>query len=284
MKSRWLGVGLGLRSEHYDFILTRRPAVPWFEAISENCMGPRDGPGGRPLEVLEKVRELYPVVLHGVSLNVGSTDPLDRDYLKRLKALADRLEPEAVSDHLCWTGVGGENLHDLLPLPFTEEAAEHAAARILAVQDALGRPLLLENVSSYASFRHSEMAEWTFVSEVARRAGCGLLLDVNNVYVNAVNHGFDALDYLRGIPKERVRQIHLAGHSRSGSLLIDTHDRPVTDPVWDLYAEAVRLFGAVPTLIEWDARIPPFEVLLGEARRAEAVARNADHEFASSSR
>ena len=265
------GVGLGLRPAHYDHVLTHRPAVSWFEVISENYLGLRGGSGGRPLEQLERVRRDYPVSLHGVSMNLGSTDPLDRDYLKKLKALIARVEPAAVSDHLCWTGVGGRNLHDLLPLPYDEDAVAHVAARVREVQDFLGRRLLIENVSSYVAYRHSVMTEWEFLAEVAERADCGILLDVNNIHVSAVNHGFDARAYLAGVPRERVGEMHLAGYSEAEGFLIDTHDHPVSDPVWALYAEAVRRFGAVPTLIEWDDHIPSFERLEQEAARAQEV-------------
>lgn len=265
------GVGLGLRSVHYEHVLGSRPAVPWFEVISENYMGLRGGQGGRPLEVLERVRRDYPLALHGVSLNIGSADPLDEAYLSRLKSLSDRLRPAVVSDHLCWTGVGGRNAHDLLPLPYTQEALGHLARRVQRVQDALGRRLALENVSSYIAYSHSEMAEWEFLGELCKRSGCALLLDVNNVYVSAVNHGLDPVDFLRGVPADRVVQMHLAGHSSEDGFLIDTHDHPVSVPVWDLYAEAVRLFGDVPTLIEWDEKIPAFGVLEAEAARAEKI-------------
>ncbi len=267
-----LGIGLGLRASHYDHVLSRRPAVSWFEAISENYMGLRGGPsGGRPLEMLEEVRGRYPVTLHGVSLNVGSADPLNRDYLKRLKRLVRVIEPAIVSDHLCWTGVDGRNLHDLLPLPYTEAAIEHVAARLRHVQEFLGRRILIENVSSYLTYRQSEMTEWEFLAEIASRADCGILLDVNNIHVSAVNHGFNALDYLDGIPRARVGEMHLAGYSDEGGFLIDTHDHPVSDPVWDLYAEASRRFGRAPTLIEWDDKIPSFERLEREAARAAEV-------------
>lgn len=267
-----LGVGLGLRPAHYDHVLSRRPAVSWFEAISENYMGLRGGTsGGRPLEVLEEVRRHYPVMLHGVSLNIGSTDPLNRDYLKRLKRLVRIIEPAIVSDHLCWTGVGGRNLHDLLPLPYTQAVVNHVAARLRHVQEFLGRRILVENVSSYLTCRHSEMTEWEFLSEIAERADCGILLDVNNIHVSAVNHGFNALDYINAVPTERVGQMHLAGYSDEGGFLIDTHDHPVSDPVWELYAAAIKRFGRVPTLIEWDDKIPSFARLQKEAVRAMEV-------------
>jgi uncharacterized protein (UPF0276 family) len=266
-----LGFGVGLRPPHYGHVLEAHPAVEWFEVISENFLIA----GGRPLHVLEQVRAQYPVVLHGVSLSIGSTDPLDADYLRRLRQLAERIDAAWISDHLCWTGVGGHNLHDLLPLPYSEEALEHVVSRVQRVQDALGRRIALENVSSYLTFCDSILPEWEFLAAVAERADCAILLDVNNVFVSAHNHGFDARTYLAGIPVERVVQFHLAGHSDHGTHLLDTHDHPVCDGVWDLYAAAVRRFGALPTLIEWDDRIPPFERLHGEAKRAAAVAAEA---------
>lgn len=266
-----LGVGIGLRSMHYQTVLEERPSVPFYEVVSENYMGIRQGSGGRPLEMLEKVRRDTPVFLHGVSMNIGSSDPLRPDYLERLKTLIQRIEPEYVSDHLCWTGVGGENLHDLLPLPFTEEAVRHVVSRVRRVQDLLGRRFFLENVSSYVTFASSEMTEWEFLCEIAARADCGILLDVNNVYVSAQNNGFDPMTYLRHIPEGRVGYMHLAGYAEQEGLLIDTHGQSVSAPVWDLYAEATRLFGAIPTLIEWDENIPPLKTLLDEAAKAEAV-------------
>ncbi len=263
-----LGYGVGLRPPHYHRVLETRPAVDWFEVISENFLVA----GGRPLDVLTRVRADYPVVLHGVSLSIGSTAPLDRDYLARLRALAERIQPAWISDHLCWTGVGGHNLHDLLPLPYSEEALGHVAERVQRVQDALGRRIALENVSSYLTFCDSVLAEWEFLAAVAARADCAILLDVNNVFVSAFNHGFDARDYLVGVPVERVVQFHLAGHSDHGSHLLDTHDHPVCDGVWALYATAVHRFGALPTLIEWDDHIPAFDDLHAEAGRAAAVA------------
>jgi uncharacterized protein (UPF0276 family) len=253
---------------HYEALLSESPAVDWLEVISENYLVP----GGQPLDYLERIRSRYPVVMHGVSLSIGSTDPLDRRYLKDLKELARRIEPAWVSDHLCWTGVEGRNVHDLLPLPHTEEALALVSARVGEVQDFLGRQLVLENVSSYLSYRDSEMTEWEFLAEVARRADCAILLDVNNIYVSAVNHGFDPTIYLKGIPKERVRQFHLAGHSVQDGHLIDTHDHPIAAPVWALYREAVRHFGAVPTMIERDDDIPALDVLVAELDVARAVA------------
>jgi uncharacterized protein (UPF0276 family) len=252
-------------------VLRERPKVGWFEAITENYLGLDSSGGGPPLEALERIRRDYPVVLHGVSLSIGSTDALDKGYLKRLRALADRIKPEWLSDHLCWSGAGGRTFHDLLPLPWTRESMDHLVPRIQRAQEALGRALLLENVSSYLSFAHSEMKEWEFLSELSRRSGCGLLLDINNIYVSSVNHQFDPRDYLRGIAPGQVGQFHLAGHSRRGKLLIDTHDGPVSEPVWRLYEEALARFGQVPALIEWDARIPDFARLEQEVRRAEAT-------------
>jgi len=263
-----LGFGLGLRPKHYRAILESKPRVDWFEALSENYMVP----GGRPLHYLTRIRERYPVVLHGVSLSIGSADPLDRDYLKQLKALAARIEPEWISDHLCWTGVAGRNLHDLMPLPYTEGALRHVARRVRAVQEFLGRRILLENVSSYVAYRDSAMSEWEFLAALAREADCDILLDVNNIHVSAFNHGFNVLDFIDGVPRDRVKQIHLAGHDHCGDLIIDTHDAPVIDAVWRLYAEALRRLGPVPTMIERDDRIPPLGALVRELDRARSVA------------
>ncbi len=247
------GFGLGLRPTHYEAVLGESHRIDWLEIITENYLVP----GGKPLHYLDRIRARYPIVMHGVSLSIGSTDPVDRDYLKAVRELARRVEPAWISDHLCWTGVEGRNVHDLLPLPYTEESLACVAARVGEVQDALGRQILLENVSSYLTYRVSEMSEWDFLSEVARRADCAILLDINNIYVSAVNHGFDPLRYLRAVPKDRVRQFHLAGHSDMGDHLIDTHDHPIAAPVWDLYRQAVAHFGAVPTMIERDDNIPP---------------------------
>lgn len=263
-----LGYGLGLRPDHYQEILDSEPDVDWFEVVSENYMVE----GGKPLYYLDRVRERYPVVMHGVSMSIGGTDPLDRDYLRELKTLAERIEPQWISDHLCWTGFAGRQLHDLLPLPYTDEAVAHVAGRVMQVQEYLGRRILLENVSSYVTYRHSAMSEWEFLRAVAERADCLILLDVNNVYVSAANHGFDPEAYLEGIPPERVYQFHLAGHSHNGGIIVDTHDHDVPDPVWDLYAKAVRRFGRVSTMIERDADIPPLGDLLAELDHARRVA------------
>jgi uncharacterized protein len=262
-----LGFGLGLRVDHYEDILATRPNVDWFEVLTENYLVG----GGKPLDYLMRFRERYPLAMHGVSLSIGSTAPLNLEYLAQVKALAARVQPEWVSDHLCWTGIGGKNTHDLLPVPYTEEALEHIAARVRTVQEVLGRRILLENVSSYVSFRDSRLSEWQFLAEVAARADCLILLDVNNIYVSAVNHEFDPLTYLAAIPVERVQQIHLAGHENHGDYLIDTHDHPVPDPVWELYAHAVRRFGPVSTMIERDDHIPPLAELCAELDQARAL-------------
>ena len=271
----FLGVGVGLRPPHYAAILARGArgdlGADWFEAISENFMDA----GGRPRRILEQVRGLAPVALHGVSLNLGSVDPLDAAYLDSLDALARRIDAAWLSDHLCWTGVDGRQLHDLLPLPLTDEAVRHVADRIERVQDRLGRRIAIENVSSYLGFRADRLSEWEFVAAVAAEADCGILLDVNNVFVSAHNHGFDPGAYVDAIPAERVFQIHLAGHSESGPLLIDTHDHPVRDEVWRLYERAVARLGPVSTLIEWDDRIPDWDELVREVQRARCALRAA---------
>jgi uncharacterized protein len=270
-----LGFGVGLRRPHYGEILASEPQTGWFEAISENFMVA----GGWPLEVIYRVRERYPLVMHGVSLSIGSTDPLNRAYLGDLHTLARRIEPAWISDHLCWTGVGGRNLHDLLPLPYTEEAVQHTARRIRDVQDFLGRRLLIENVSSYMTYADSRLTEWEFLTAVAEEADCAILLDINNIFVNAFNHRFDAHSYIDAVPAERVVQFHLAGHADHGSYLLDTHDHPVRREVWELYEYAVRRLGEVSTLIEWDDNIPDFTVLAATAaeardRSARAIAAN----------
>lgn len=262
-----LGHGIGLRPPHYAEVVETHPPVDWFEVITENFMVA----GGNPRHVLRKVRERYPVVLHGVSLSIGSVDPLDEKYVNDLVALAAEVEPAWISDHLCWSSFGGHTGHDLWPLPFTEESLDHVVRRVQTVQERLRRPIVIENVSSYLEYAHSTLPEWEFLSELARRADCGLLLDVNNVFVSAHNHGFQAADFLNGIPIERVKQIHLAGHRDEGTHLLDTHDHAVCDGVWDLYRAAVRRFGAVPTIIERDDDIPPLAEVLAESRRAAAI-------------
>jgi uncharacterized protein (UPF0276 family) len=262
-----MGCGVGLRNDHYDHILKHQPEMDWFEAITENFMDS----GGRPVAILEQIRKHYPVALHGVSLSVGSVDPLNEIYLHRLKLLVDRIQPFIVSDHLCWTGVEGEQLHDLLPLPFTQEAIKHIVARVHQVQEKIGRTILLENVSSYVTYKHSTIPEWEFITEVSRRSGCGILLDINNVYVNAKNHHFDPLEYLRYLPGEKIGQFHLAGHTDMGDFLFDTHKGQVIEAVWDLYREALNLWGPISTLIEWDEEIPEFSVLSAEAAKARAI-------------
>jgi uncharacterized protein (UPF0276 family) len=263
------GFGLGLRPPHYQDFLGGDMPVDFVEVISENFMVK----GGKPLNVLAAIRERYPVALHGVSMSIGSADGIELDYLHRLKALADRVQPLWVSDHLCWTGLEGFNSHDLLPLPYTEEALRVVCANLRLAQDVLERPLLLENPSTYLQFADDELPEWAFLSEVCRRTGCFLLLDVNNVYVSATNHGLDPAAYLAGVPAERVRQIHLAGHSNNGrGLLIDTHDHPVSDPVWSLYQNARGRLGAVATMIERDDAIPPLAELLTELDLARVLA------------
>ena len=261
------GFGLGLRTEHYADFVDTKPVVDWLEVISENYMVP----GGKPLARLDAIRRDHPMVMHGVSMSIGSTDALDLDYLRDLKALARRIEPAWISDHLCWTGVDHHNLHDLLPMPYTEAALRHLVPRVQQVQELLGRRLVLENVSSYVSFEADEMSEWVFIAELLKRADCELLLDVNNVYVSSRNHGFDARAFIDAMPRERVRQIHLAGHEDHGTHCIDTHDHPVCDAVWALYAHTVKRLGAVPTMIERDDHIPPLAELLAELDQARQV-------------
>jgi uncharacterized protein len=265
----YLGHGVGLRQKHFAQWLNEKPAVDWVEVISENFFAR----GGRPLAVLEKVRSDLPVVMHGVSLSIGSTDPLNAGYLADLKQLAARLQPAWISDHLCWGSHGGRYGHDLWPLPYTEEALSHVVDRVRAVQDILGRQILLENVSSYISFEESTMTEWEFLGEVAQRADCGILLDINNIFVNAYNHGFDPDAYLKAVPIDRIGQFHLAGHSDKGTYLLDTHDAPVPEGVWGLFRNAVRRFGRVSTLVEWDDRIPELDELLAESGKAASLER-----------
>ena len=265
------GFGLGLRTSHYAEILAATPAetgIDWFEILSENYMAG----GGKPLAMLDAIRRDYPMVMHGVSMSVGTPEGPSGDYLRELKALADRVQPLWISDHLCWTGTHGRNMHDLFPLPYIEEAIDAVVRNVRRVQDVLGRQILLENVSSYVTFTADTMREWDFVAAVAERSDSLILLDVNNVYVSSVNHGFDPQDYLRAMPAARVRQIHLAGHSMQGESIIDTHDQAVADPVWSLYADALYRFGEVATMIERDDNIPPLAELTAELQHARGVA------------
>ena len=259
-----LGIGLGLRTTHYSTIVAEKPDVAWFEIITENYLRTQ----GRPLDFLDQIAEAYPVVMHGVSMSIGSTDPLDREYLGEVRALRDRTRALWVSDHLCWTGVAGKNTHDLLPIPYTEEALSHVVERVRAVQDFLGSPLALENPSSYAEFAGDSMREWEFLGRLAEEADCALLLDVNNVYVSSKNHGFDPQIYLNAIPFERVVQFHVAGHTDHGTHIIDSHIGPVIDPVWQLLTAAHQRSSGVPVLLEWDAEIPSFHETHAEALRA----------------
>lgn len=268
--NRWgfpdLGLGVGLRTVHFAHILSRRPDVGFFEILTENYLDT----GGRPLHILDQVAALYPIVMHGVSLSIGSCDPLDLGYLKKVKALAERTGTRWVTDHLCWTGILGRNTHDLLPLPYTEESLRHTVERIRVVQDVLERPIALENPSTYLEFIPSSMPEWEFVARMAEEADCGLLLDVNNVYVSAFNHGYDPIAYIDAIPGERVCHHHLAGHTHKGTHILDTHSDHVIDPVWELYGHTVRHVGLRSTLLEWDADIPSFEVVHAEVLKAKA--------------
>ena len=259
-----LGIGVGLRTVHYAHLLEHWPRVDWFEIISENYMQT----AGRPLYFLDRIAERYPIVMHGVSLSIGGTDDLDPSYLAELKALRARTGAKWVSDHLCWTGVAGKNTHDLLPMPYTDEALRHTAARVRQVQDFLEAPLVLENPSSYAEFTASTYTEWEFLRTLAEEADCGLLLDVNNVYVSSYNHGFDPADYLAAVPWDRVVQMHVAGHTNAGTHIVDTHIGPVIDPVWKLAREAHQRSGGASLLLEWDAEIPPFEDVHREALKA----------------
>jgi uncharacterized protein len=259
-----LGLGVGLRTVHFQHILAHTPNVDWFEIISENFLDC----GGRPRYVLDQVAERYPVVMHGVSMSIGSTDPLDREYLAKLKALADQVNARWVSDHVCWTGVAGVNSHDLLPVPYNEATLKHLVERIRIVQEILERPLVLENPSTYVTFKNSTMTEWEFLTHMVAETDCNLLLDVNNVYVSSVNHDFDPEEYVRSVPHDKVVQFHLAGHTDCGTHCIDTHDGEVIDPVWDLYRLASRLTGGAATLLEWDAQIPEFPVVHAEVLKA----------------
>lgn len=265
-----LGFGLGLRTDHYTAILDEKPTVDWFEILTENYLVP----GGKPLYFLDKIREIYPMVMHGVSLSIGSSDPLDFDYLNQVKNLAKRIEPTWISDHLCWTGIQGKNAHDLLPLPYTEETITHVVNRIQEVQNFLGRRILIENVSSYITYQQSEMTEWDFLNEISHRADCLILLDVNNIYVSSRNHEFNPLDYIKAMPADRVYQIHLAGHSDMGDYIIDTHDHEIVDPVWNLYEKTLRLLGPVSTMIERDDNIPPLASLISELNHARKISEN----------
>lgn len=267
-----MGAGLGLRTDHYSDVLEGRSKLEWFEVITENFLVE----GGRPAQILEDVRKNFPLAFHGVSLSIGSVDPLDFSYLKQVKALAQRFEPWMISDHCCWTSVDQESLHDLMPLPFTQEAVAHVANRVKQVQDFLGRRILLENVSSYLTFSHSEMTEWEFLTEISQKADCGILLDINNIYVSSINHGFDPTKFIDGIPQKRVGQFHLAGHTTKKApdgkiYLIDTHDHPVPEPVWILYEKAVQRFGQISVMIERDANIPQYQELEAEVLRAISI-------------
>lgn len=268
MARPFLGFGLGLRSDHYQHIIEHKPQVDWFEIISENYMVP----GGKPLANLDKIRKNYPMVMHGVSMSIGTTDPLNTKYLASLKLLIDRVEPLWISDHLCWTTVNHINSHDLLPLLYNEATISYIATRIKQVQDTIGRQMLIENLSSYVTYNNSEMPEWEFINEIAKRADCYILLDINNIFVSANNHHFEPRSYIDGIASDRVMQFHLAGHSYDGEMIIDTHDHEVCDPVWDLYEYALGHFGAVSTMIERDDNIPSFIKLRQELSIAEKIA------------
>ena len=261
-----LGIGIGLRSTHYGHIISEWPEIDWFEALTENYLDT----GGRPAWILDQVAERYPVVMHGVSMSIGSTDPLNLDYLAKVKALAKRINAVWISDHLCWTGVLGRNSHDLLPMPYSEESLNHTVQRIREASDFLERPLVVENPSSYVEFGVSSMPEWEFIARMAEDSDCGLLLDVNNVYVSSFNHDFDPIEYLDALPADRVVQYHLAGHTNKGTHIIDTHNDHVIDEVWALYKHAIGLTGPTSTLVEWDADIPEFEVVHAEALKAAA--------------
>ena len=270
-----LSVGLGLRSSHYSYILENLPRIDWFEAISENYFdldsNNKELKSTLPLQNLIKVRSHYPISLHGVSLSIGSVDPVNMVYLHKLKSLIEIVDPLWISDHICWTGVGEENLHDLLPLPYTNETISHLTNKILQVQDFLKRPMVFENVSAYLSYKHSEMSEWDFIQEIVKKTDCEILLDVNNIFVSSKNQNFDPLEFIKTIPKNHIREIHLAGHSSNGKMLIDTHDGPVSDDVLTLYKKTLNIVGEIPTLIEWDDQIPEFAVLEDEAERVKKL-------------
>ncbi len=270
MDEHFLGFGLGLRTDHFQQVLDSPPNVDWFEITSENFFVA----GGKPKYFLHAIREQFPMVMHGVSLSIGGTDPINMDYLKNLKTLANDIQPKWISDHLCWTGVNQKNSHDLLPLPYNEEAIKHVVERVKIVQDYLGRQILLENVSSYITYSDSSMSEWDFLNAIAQAADCHILLDINNIYVSARNHGFDALDYILAMDKKRIRQFHLAGHTDYGDYVIDTHDQDVCDQVWDLYRSALQTFGPVSTMIERDDNIPTLDNLVAELDVARDIAQH----------
>ena len=270
IKYPYLGYGLGLRTNHYDYVLTNLPAVDWFEIITEDFLVE----GGRPLHYLQRINEHYPLVMHGVSLSIGSADPINWEYLKKIKQLAENIQPAWISDHLCWTGIKGRNTHDLLPLPYTEEAIQHIVSKLRQVQDFLERRILLENVSSYITYRDSSYTEWDFLTTIAEEADSLILLDINNIYVSAFNHQFSAEDYLSAIPVSRVQQFHLAGYTHCDTHIIDTHDHPISTDVWHLYKQAVQRFGNISTMIERDDNIPEFPELLAELVQAKAIAKN----------
>ena len=274
MKFPFLGYGLGLRTEHYDHVINHQPDIDWFEVISENFMVA----GGKPRYYLDRIKERYPIVMHGVSLSIGSTDPLNWDYLKHLKTLINQIKPQWISDHLCWTGVNNINAHDLLPMPYNDEAITHMVERIKIVQDFLGQRILIENVSSYLTYKNSVMSEWDFYSQVVEEADCLMLLDINNIYVSARNHQFNPLAYLDKIDVNRVQQIHIAGHSDYGDYVIDTHDNDVSDDVWSLYANAIRKFGKISSMIERDENIPKFNQLKLEFDKMRDIAERLDSE------
>jgi uncharacterized protein (UPF0276 family) len=261
------GVGLGLRSCHYQDILNTQPNIPWFEVVSDNYIHTQ----GQPLDYLEKIRQDYPVTFHGVGMSLGSTDPLNLDYLNSLKRLANQIEPTYISDHLAWISVNGHYLNELMPLPYTEATLKHLTQRIQQVQEILGQRILIENPATYLSFNQSTLTEWEFLQALLEQADCDLLLDVNNVYVGAMNCQFNPLEYLNHLPAKRVKQIHLAGYEEHPNYLLDTHGYPVHQPVWQLYQEALNRFGCVPTLIEWDTDIPQLDILRAEAKKAEAL-------------